>query len=343
MKTISFTVPCYNSAAYMDTCIKSLLTCADGHDDVEIIIVDDGSDKDDTPAKADAWAERFPDVIRVVHQENGGHGEAVNTGLANATGLYFKVVDSDDWLDPAAMLRVMAYLRGQVGRERPTDLVVANYVYDKVLEGTSKVMRYRNVFPQGREFGWEEVRTFSPSQYLLMHSVIYRTEVLRATGLKLPKHTFYVDNIFVYVPLPFVDSLYYLDVDMYHYFIGREDQSVNEHVMKSRIDQQLRVTRYMIDAVQLPRDVPQQRLERYMENYLSMMMCICSVFLRMINTPESEAKRKAIWSYLRSHNPGAYHNVRGNILNVGVNIPTEPGRRFSVLAYHVTQKIFKYN
>ena len=89
MKTISFAVPCYNSAAYMDTCIESILKCGD---DIEILIVDDGSTKDDTAAKADAWQERHPGLIRAIHKENGGHGSAVNMGLANATGRYFKAV-----------------------------------------------------------------------------------------------------------------------------------------------------------------------------------------------------------------------------------------------------------
>ena len=340
MKTISFAVPCYNSAAYMDTCIESLLVCGD---DIEIIIVDDGSTADDTPAKADEWAARRPDVVKAVHQENGGHGEAVNTGLAHATGLYFKVVDSDDWLDRDAMGEVMHYLRSQIGRPRPTDMVVANYVYDKVLEGTRKSMRYRNVFPEGQQFGWDDIGSFGPSQYLLMHSVVYRTELLRATGLRLPAHTFYVDNIFVYVPLPFVDTIYYLDVDMYHYFIGREDQSVNESVMMGRIDQQLRITRFMIDAVQLPQDVVPARLRRYMLNYLSMMMCICSIFLRMIDTPEAEAKRAEIWAYLDEHNPGAAGPVRRSVLNVGVNLPGRAGRRAGIAAYRFAQRVFKFN
>ena len=65
-----------------------------------------------------------------------------------------------------------------------------------------------------------------------MHSAIYRTQLLRDIKLELPKHTFYVDNIFVYVPLPYVRTMYYINSDMYMYFIGREDQSVNEEVMK---------------------------------------------------------------------------------------------------------------
>ena len=263
--------------------------------------------------------------------------------MANATGLYFKVVDSDDWLDRRAMEDVMAYVRSQMGRQAPTDLVIANYVYEKVHENTRTVMHYRNVFPEGREFGWADVGHFNPSQYLLMHSVIYRTELLRSMGLQLPKHTFYVDNIFVYVPLPHVKTIYYLDVDMYRYFIGREDQSVNESVMMSRIDQQLRVTRIMIDAVQLPSGVAEKRLERYMENYLSMMMCICSIFLRMINTDEAEDEREAIWAYLKQHNPDVYRHVRRSVLNMGTNIPTKAGRAIGITGYHVAQKIFKFN
>lgn len=339
MKTISFAVPCYNSAAYMDKCIESLLKCGD---DIEILIVDDGSTKDDTAAKADEWQKRCPGIVRAIHKENGGHGSAVNTGLANATARYFKVVDSDDWLDESAMAEVMKYLRLQMELKEPTDLVIANYVYEKVHEGTRTVMRYKNVFPEGCEFGWDEVGRFGPSQYLLMHSVIYRTELLRDMDLQLPEHCFYVDNIFVYEPLPQVETMYYLDVDMYRYFIGREDQSVNESVMMGRIDQQLRVTRTMIDAVDVMA-IEEKRLRQYMENYLAMMMCICSVFLRMRNTPEDEEKRDAIWRYLKEADATLYRRIRTNLLNLGTNIPTEVGRRAGLGGYHIAQKVFKFN
>lgn len=339
MKTISFAVPCYNSAAYMDKCIESLLKCGE---DIEILIVDDGSTKDDTAAKADEWQERCPGIVRAIHKENGGHGSAVNTGLANATARYFKVVDSDDWLDENAMAEVMKYLRLQMELKDPTDLVIANYVYEKVYEGTRTVMRYKNVFPEGCEFGWDEVGRFGPSQYLLMHSVIYRTELLRDMSLQLPEHCFYVDNIFVYEPLPQVETMYYLDVDMYRYFIGREDQSVNESVMMGRIDQQLRVTRTMIDAVDVM-SIEEKRLRQYMENYLAMMMCICSVFLRMRNTAEDEGKREAIWRYLKEADATLYRRVRKNPLNLGTNIPTEAGRLAGLGGYHIAQKVFKFN
>ena len=159
----------------------------------------------------------------------------------------------------------------------------------------------------------------------------------------MPAHTFYVDNIFVYYPLPAVKSIYYMDVDLYRYFIGREGQSVTEDTMMARIDQQLRITRFMIDAVDLDEDVVQRKLRRYMANYLSMMMCICSVFLRMINTPESEQKRRDIWAYLKDRRPNAYPHIRNNVLNLGTNIGGEVGRRLGIGGYRVAQKIFKFN
>ena len=340
MKTISFAVPCYNSAAYMDACIESLLACGT---DIEVIIVDDGSTKDNTAEKADEWQARYPEVIKAVHQANGGHGCAVNAGLAAARGLYFKVVDSDDWLDEAAMLEVMAYLRVQAAREAPTDLVIGNYVYEKVHEGKRTVMHYRNVFPEGREFTWGEIGRFRQSQYLLMHSVIYRRELLQEIGLQLPEHCFYVDNIFVYTPLPQVKTVYYRDVDMYRYYIGREGQSVNESVMVSRIDQQLRITRIMIDAVHLPDGVPEKKLASYMENYLTMMLCICSTFLRIQNAGDSEAKRLAIWEYLKEKNEPLYKRIRRRALSVSTNIPTRLGRRIGLSGYRVARKVFKFN
>lgn len=349
MKTISFAVPCYNSADYMEKCVESLLPCGD---DIEIILVDDGSMKDDTPAICDRLVEQHPGIVRAIHKENGGHGSGVNAGLAAAEGLYYKVVDSDDWLDKEAMDTIMPYLREQKAlveqaqqqgaSATATDLVVANYVYEKVYEGTHTTIRYTNVFPTDKEFTWSQVGRFNPSQYLLMHSVIYRTQMLRDMDLKLPEHCFYVDNIFVYVPLPHVKTMRYFDVDMYRYFIGREDQSVNEKVMLSRIDQQIRITKVMIDSVDVMA-IENKRLRNYLKNYLSMMMCICSVFLRMEKTEENEAKRADIWAYLRAKDESLYHDVRHSVLNLATNIPSDVGRMVGITGYHIAQKIFKFN
>ena len=340
-KLITFAVPCYNSAAYMEHCVDTLLQ---GGDDIEIILVDDGSTKDDTPAICDRYAEQYPDIVRAIHQPNGGHGEGVNQGLRNARGIYYKVVDSDDWADVDALHKVIEQLRAFSQMEKPVDLLVCNYVYEHVEDNTRKVMKYTNVFPRGRVFTWEEIGRFRPSQYLLMHSVFYRTQLLRDCGLELPKHTFYVDNIFVYQPLPFVKTLYYMDLDFYRYFIGRADQSVNEQVMVKRVDQQVRVTKLMIQAHDLKKVAAQhRRLSRYMFNYLAMMMTISSIFLIIDGSPEALGKKTELWEYLRTVDKAIYHRMKYRSISAVGNIPGYQGRKLSVKLYRLARRIYKFN
>ena len=340
MKLITFTVPCYNSAAYMDRCIETLLPAGE---EAEIILVDDGS-TDDTGKVADSYAEKYPDIVRVIHQENGGHGEGVNQGIRNATGLFFKVVDSDDWLDTEALAKVMEVLRRFAKAETPLDLLMANYVYEHVADNTRNVVDYTGILPENRVFHWDEIGKFPPDKNILMHSVIYRTQVLRDCGIELPKHTFYVDNIFVYQPLPFVKTLYYLNMDLYRYYIGREDQSVNEQVMVKRVNQQVRVTKIMIDAHDLRKVAAEhKKLARYMFNYLAMMMAISSIFLTIANTPEALGKKTQLWEYLRTVDAGIYHKMKYRAVSAFTNFPGYQGRKLSVRLYRLVRKIYKFN
>ena len=339
-KLITFAVPCYNSAAYMRHCIETLLSAGE---QAEIILVDDGSTKDDTPAICDEYAAKYPTIVKAIHQENGGHGEGVNQGIRNATGLYYKVVDSDDWLDEAALRTVLAKLNTLIARGTAPDLMICNYVYEHVEYNTSHTVRYTNVFPQNRLFNWTHVGHFRPDQNLLMHSVMYRTQVLRDCGMVLPKHTFYVDNIFVYQPLPFVKSMYYMDLDLYRYFIGRADQSVNESVMVKRVDQQLRVTRHMIDCQDLDALKGQKKLRSYMLHYLSMMMAISDIFLLLDGSAAAKQKENELWAYLKAHtSAGVYRSIRYGFGGV-TNLKIPKGDKLVLGGYRIAQKIFKFN
>ncbi len=321
----------------MEKCIDSILI---GGQDVEIIIVDDGSTKDNTAQIADRYASKYPTIVKVVHQENGGHGQAVNTGLAHATGKYFKVVDSDDWVDAKSYKRILTTLKKFERSEEP-DMVIANYVYEKVGAKRKKVIQYDNVFPQEQMFGWDDIGKFKIDQYILMHSVIYRTELLKQCGLQLPKHTFYVDNIFVFEPLPQVKKMYYINTNFYRYFIGREDQSVNETVMISRIDQQIRVTERMIDSF-LTDNVSNQKCRMYMRNYLRIMMEVSSIFLIISGTKENLQKKKDLWAYAKKDKE-LYRMLRYSLLGFSVNIPGKVGRGISKTGYKVMNKWIGFN
>ncbi len=337
MKLLTFAIPCYNSQDYMENCIKSLLP---GGDDVEILVIDDGS-KDSTPEIADAYAKKYPGIVRAIHQENGGHGEAVNAGIRNATGLFFKVVDSDDWVDAEAYAKILDKLRDLAGGAKTLDMFVTNYVYEKEGAKHKKVMHY-SFLPKERMFTWSEVGHIHKGQYILMHSVIYRTQLLRDCGLELPKHTFYVDNIYVYTPLPSVKNMYYMDVDFYRYFIGREDQSVNEKVMIGRIDQQIRVNKIMVDEFDLWK-IQNRKLRRYMFNYLEIITVISTIMLIRSGTEENLEKKRELWSYIKDKDLRLFHHLRNGIMGSTMNLPGRGGRKISVAAYKLSQKIVGFN
>ncbi len=320
----------------MDHAVESLLK---GGDAVEILIVNDGS-KDDTGRIADAWAEKYPDIIRVFHQENGGHGAAVMTGLRNASGLYFKVVDSDDRADPGALPQVLSALRGF--EREPLDMLISNYVYDKAGAKHKHVMRFGRKLPRGRVFGWDDMRNLGVGRYILMHSVIYRTQLLRDCGLELPRHTFYVDELYVYVPLKNVQRMYYLDVNFYLYFIGREDQSVQEDVMIRRIDQALKVNRLLFTSVD-PLKVSSPRLRSYMLSYLEIVTSVSSVLLFKSGTEESLRKKDELWSFMKENNPALYEALRGRLLSRIIHLPGKAGPAVSLFLYRVSHLIYGFN
>lgn len=341
MKLLSFAVPCYNSAAYMEKCLQSLLP---GGEDVEILIVDDGS-TDETAAIADRYEQLYPTIVRAIHKENGGHGSAVNTGIRNASGLYFKVVDSDDWVKEDAYLQILDTLRSLTGGEKVLDMLVSNFVYEKVGENRHKVMRYKHVLPQNEMFTWSDIRHFHKGQYILMHSVIFRTKLLRECGIKLPEHTFYVDNIYVFEPLPYVKNMYYLDVNFYRYYIGRADQSVNEDIMIGRIDQQIKVNKIMTDYMIENKAMiaSDKKLYQYMLSYLDIITTISSILLIRSGTEENLQKKKELWDYLKKKDWFLYRKLRFGLLGQCMNLPGRGGRKISVEGYKICRHFFNFN
>lgn len=338
MKLLSVVIPCYNSQDYMRNCIESLLP---GGEDVEILIVNDGS-QDETAKIADEYANTYPTIVKAIHQKNEGHGGAVNTGIQKASGKYLKVVDSDDWVDLSSYKKILERLKTLAAQQEEVDMVISNYVYEKEGKKFKKVMKYENVFPQNIIIGWNDIQAFHKGQYLMMHSIIYRTQLLRDCGLQLPKHTFYVDNLFVYQPLPYVKRIIYINVDFYRYFIGRDDQSVNEKVMIKRIDQQIKVNKLMMEKVDLHQNI-NSKLQQYMLNHIEIVTAISSIMLIRSGTPENLEKNKELWDYIKQQDIQLYTYLRRGLLGRLLNLPGRFGRKVSILAYKISQKLIGFN
>lgn len=338
MKLITFAVPCYNSAAYMKKCIDSLLT---GGDDIEIIIVNDGS-TDDTASIADDYAKRFPDIVKAIHKENGGHGSGVNRGLAEASGLYYKVVDSDDWLDVSALEILLATIKTHVERGINADLYITNFVYERA-DGNSYVSDYLSKMPEGKFFGWERLKPLRLWKMLLMHSLVYSTQKLRESDTVLPEKTFYVDNLFAYKPLPHMKNLFYLNIDLYRYYIGRADQSVNAENMINRYDQQILVMTKMLESYSFAELKKMCRpLRKLMYHCLEVIMLNTSFFATAKDSPLRRKRFNDMWTELKARDPKLYKKLKyRTLVRLITGLPWRVKGKVTTISYKILCKHVK--
>lgn len=333
MKYISFVVPCYNSQDYMEKCIDSLLI---GKEDVEIIIVDDGS-TDKTGKIADRYQKKYPTIVKAIHQPNGGHGEGINTGLKHATGKYFKVVDSDDWVDKKAYKEILKKVK-----KIDADLIVMNYVYTYTDGRENQTINFSNVFKNNEVITWDQIGKFKLTQYLSLHSMMYKKSVLDEAKIDLPKHVFYEDNLFIYLPLPYTKTIYYLDVDFYQYFIGRADQSVQEPQLIKRSSHQVLVTKEICNKYDLD-TIENKKLRKMMYRECVFVMTIGVIFSRLAYNEEGERQYLELWDSIKKSNPKLYKKMKHFTMASMVSFKGKFGRFLSIKGYRLAHKLVKFN
>jgi len=337
-KLLTIVVPSYNVEKYIERCLDTLIVCPN---EVEIIVVNDGS-IDKTEEIAINYQNEHPGLVKVISKPNGGHGSTINKGLEIATGEYFLVVDSDDWLEEKSLKKLVNTIIEIKEKKLSVDMFIANCVYEHVEDDTHNIVKYKNVFPINEIFTWNDVKIFKPFQFLFMHSVIQKTQILRDCKFTLPEHTFYVDNLLVYVPLPYFKNMYYLDIDLYRYFIGRNEQSVSHESMIKRIDQYLRVVKLMIESHHLE-NIENRKLKKYMYNYLTMILTIVNTFLTFSKTKENDRKKKELWKYLKTFDKEMYAKISIRPVCAASKLSGKSGRMIIKGGYLIGRKIFKFN
>ena len=220
MKILTVLIPMYNTEKYIKRCLDSLLV-TEVFDDIEIIIVNDGG-KDKSLKIAQLYEKEFPQAVKLIDKENGGHGSTINVGINNATGKYFRVLDSDDWFNAIDFIKFVKRL----GKES-ADLVVTDYCKEHNYNSKSEYFEYKNL-KDGYQYKFDETDLkILNGEYFVMATSTYKTEILRKSGLKLLENTFYVDMQYNVVPITAVQTFVYYHLDIYRYFIGRKEQSMN--------------------------------------------------------------------------------------------------------------------
>ncbi len=240
MKVLSFVIPAYNSEHFLDKCISSMI-CDEVMDRLDIIIVNDGS-TDGTVSVAQKYCRQYPASVRLISQENKGHGGALNTGCAAAMGKYLKVIDADDWVETANLPVLLRTLE-----QCDSDVVLTHH--NTINVSTGEIKKWKS-YPQefGKCYTFEEImpqwKNFDRS--LTFHGVTYKTDFYREMGIQLSEHVFYEDHEFATYPCCCARSVLPLDLFIYNYRIGDVQQSVSEENQLKRIGHTETVLRRMV-------------------------------------------------------------------------------------------------
>lgn len=238
-KLLTVVVPSYNASKYLEFNLRSFLLPA-VPEKLEVIIVDDGS-TDDTAQIADAYHEKFPDTIQVIHKENGGHGSGINAGLSAATGKYFKVVDADDWVDHEALERLLKYIasfddsdvdNAKAKATSVPDIIYNNYYWrltdeSKVPDDYERKAEFTEPFSGVEYHKVYDFESVADQCYVKMHNMTVCTALLRENHIHIDEHHYYVDMEYILYPMPFVQTIAFLPDYLYQYQIGRSGQSMD--------------------------------------------------------------------------------------------------------------------
>jgi glycosyltransferase involved in cell wall biosynthesis len=323
----------------MEKAVDSLLA---GGEEIEVLIVDDGS-ADETGAIADRLAAEHPSIIRAHHQPNGGHGSAINYGIAHAEGLYFKVVDSDDRLVRENVPGLMDVLRRHTDAGDRADLIFHDYVYDKPEKENSFMITYSGKLKPDTVATWDQCRTFHMWNQFMIHSLIYRTQFLRDIRLQLPEHTYYEDNLYIYQPLVYTERIMYHHAPLYGYFVGRDDQSINEANLLKRLDQMTEITKKQATSYtweELNRVSP--KLRKYMiNNVCGQLFTNCALHF-IEDSERSRRMNRELWQAIEAFDPALYRRLRRNPLGRVSCLPGRAGERFLVFVYRFGRKMIRF-
>ena len=223
-KILSIVIPSYNVEKYLDKCVQSMLVDSI-LEDMEILIVNDGS-KDSTPQIATGYVDQYPQTVRLIDKENGGHGSTINAGIREATGKYFKVVDGDDWLNTERLEHFIGLLKS-----RDEDVIASNFLC--IQDETYDVLAEKHVTSDASLYGTAcSMDKGEVKEVIKMHGLTIRTSILKENNITIDEKCFYVDAEYIAYPMPFVSSVYYDDEFIYMYRLGRNGQSMDIRSMQ---------------------------------------------------------------------------------------------------------------
>ncbi|MDO5330647.1 MAG: glycosyltransferase family 2 protein [Bacillota bacterium] len=337
-KLLSFCIPSYNSESFLHYALDSLIP---GGEEIEVLIIDDGS-KDKTLEVAKSYEERYPHIFKAIHQENAGHGGAINHALKLATGIYFKVLDSDDWVDEEALKKLLEFIR--VTPEGP-DLIVTDYTYWSLHDHPFDTICYKEFFSKhGVAIPFSGVSKFTIQDYCTLHSATFRLDVIKRANITLPEHCSYEDNYFVYGPLCVAKNICYLPFSFYQYQIGRSGQSMEAATLLRKYRDFLTVGKLTFDYLDITKLKKTDKARyRLIKHHLNFAWMAATAFPMAIGTKQGREDKKRFLEECKKSNKRQYKLLNRRFLIRLVNLPGRLGTFFARSGIKVAGNIVDFS
>ncbi|MCA2390889.1 glycosyltransferase family A protein [Lactococcus sp. NH2-7C] len=292
-KILTVTIPSYNTEKYIDECLPYLI---DERiiSDIEILIVSDGS-KDNTVSVAQKWADKYPDSIRVIDKENGGHGSTINRGILEATGKYFKVVDGDDWVVTENFVKLVDYLK-------QVEVDIINNPYLEHNEETTVETPMMNLEISARNIV-EHDQVVEQIKIPPMHTITYRTSILKDNEIKIDEKMFYVDVEYICYPLPFVKTSVYLNFPVYVYRTNSGTQSMAISNMVKNRAMHLTMTKHIWNFItKLPKETSPTVKKVLTQRFSELIIAQYVINLSIPNRTERKSETSSFTTFLKDEN-----------------------------------------
>lgn len=304
-KILSISIAAYNAEKDIANCLDSLIN-SNVLDKLDVIVVNDGS-KDQTADVVQKYVDKYGESIRLVNKKNGGHGSTINTSIKYACGKYYKILDSDDWVNSKNLSRLVAFL------EKTNADMVLN-PYDEIAFDTK--MKTRQLNPCEKSVSYEKVHGLDEfdKAILYMHSLTFRKEVIQKMGAIIDENCFYVDMEYCIFPLLYVTSFACLDYPVYQYLLGSQTQSMDMANMIKRRNQHLKVTRRLVSFYNKYKDNLYAKIRENIA--LRIKYAIYNQYVIYLNMEPKESLKEIMEfdTWLKKQNKELYSGPKGKIM-----------------------------
>lgn len=266
---LTIVVPAYNVEKYIDKCLNSFI------DEriigkLQVLVINDGS-TDGTADVANQYCRKYPGIFRIISKCNGGHGSAINCGIENAEGEYFKVVDADDWVNTNALYSLLHVINEFIEKNSQVDVIANDFIC--IDDVTGKIISEKKCTKLKSQYGHVlSIKNGDIVNVIKMHSVVFRTDILKKNNIRIDEHLYYVDSEYITYPIAYCDTVYFINEALYMYRLGRSGQSMDIQIMQNRKNQHRQVIENMLSYYNRVKSNISKNQKKYIELCIAQMI-----------------------------------------------------------------------